>query len=75
MSKYHADRTTVGEWSGQEQLAADQFNIIVDEILSQTDDDDAISDAVHWAWDEVGSDEDLLTMTEAKLKTIAQKYA
>lgn len=76
MTNFYATTDSVGEWDGQEGLAASQFNVIVAEIIAIAGDDtDKIADAVHYAWDEVGSEESLLTMGADDLKAIARKYA
>lgn len=70
----YADETTVGLWDGHEEQAAAQFNKILEEIARRLNDaDDSRFEAfAKWAWDRVGSDEDLLTYTDEQIANIVE---
>jgi hypothetical protein len=61
---------SVGEWDGQEELAADNVNRIYDAIYAAVNDDydtDKLAQIIHNVWDDYGSDEHLLTITDNEI--------
>lgn len=79
----YATIDSVGDWDGDEQLAADNFNLILEAIGNFLTEErietqyggnyDIVSDAAHWAWDDWGSDAKLLTITEDEITAYVQQ--
>ena len=62
-----ATRDSVGDWDGQEDLAAQQINRIYDALYEAAPDeynDDQLSELMHCAWDVWGSEGKLLVITD-----------
>ena len=60
----------VGDWDGQEENAAKQFNRIIFEIyscVSENTSDDTIDDVKKMAWDFWGSNDNLLNVTDEQI--------
>ncbi len=76
LNNYFATSETVGEWDNP-SAAADGFNRIVRAIAARIEDDfraeDRMADAVHAAWDMIGSDESLPEMTRERAAEIAER--
>jgi len=72
-SMQYATSDSVGEWDGKEELAAEKFNLILEAIANGIDenDDDAFNNAAHYAWDNVGSDEELTSYTQEQIEAAA----
>jgi hypothetical protein len=69
-SNIKATTGSVGEWDGQEQLAADNINRIYDAIYAAVEDDydaDRLAQIIHNVWDDYGSDEHLLTISDNEI--------
>jgi len=67
INSVRATSESVGDWDGQEQLAADNFNKIQDALYDAAPDeynDDQISELMKSAWNYWGSEEGLLTITD-----------
>ena len=71
----YATADSVGDWDGQEEFAASQFNRVLDTIASSLDefDDDRFDRAAKWAWDILGADEDLLTLTDEQIESVVKR--
>jgi RNase P subunit RPR2 len=70
MNAVRATNDSVGEWDGQEEIAAENFNQIQDALYDAAPDDyndDQLHDLMKTAWDNWGSDERLLTLTEKQI--------
>lgn len=75
-NKVKATAGSVGEWDGQEQLAADNVNRIYKAIFNQVDEDydqDHLAQAIHTVWDDWGSDASLLTITDDEIYAYVEK--
>lgn len=68
MDNLYATAYTVGEWNGQEELAASNFNRIVNALAERINNSDDLHDEVHYAWDDWGSEESLLTITDKQIR-------
>lgn len=67
---------SVGEWGGEEQTAADNVNRIYRAIFDAVGDDyddDRLSQIIHDVWDDWGSDESLLTITDNEIAGYVEK--
>jgi hypothetical protein len=65
-----ADQYSVGDWGGNEQLAADNVNRIYAAILESVGDDcdrDMMEQIIHSVWDRWGSAGALLTITDDEI--------
>jgi hypothetical protein len=69
-----ANANSVGEWEGREQLAADNVNRIYKAIFDTVDadadadyDQDRLDQIIHDVWDDWGSEESLLTITDNEI--------
>ena len=67
---------SVGDWDGNEQAAANGFNLIIMAMIelakaSEENCDDRLQASTHHAWDVFGSDISLLEMTASR----AEKHA
>ena len=72
MNAVRATNDSVGEWDGQEDLAAQQINRIYDALYAAAPDeynDDQLSELMHSAWDVWGSEEKLLTITDDQIES------
>jgi hypothetical protein len=61
---------SVGDWGGQEQLAADNINRIYDAIYGAVGDDydsDRLAQIIHDVWDDYGSNEYLLDISDEEI--------
>ena len=56
---------SVGDWGGQEELAARNFDRIIDAI--NTADPDLCNVLCKYAWNDWGSDKQLLTITDREI--------
>lgn len=73
----YATSETVGDWGGDEETAASQFNKIIDAIYEAAPDetyDTKLTEIVHWAWDKWGSSEKLLTLTDEEIQEYAEGW-
>jgi hypothetical protein len=69
-STINATASSVGDWDGQEELAAKNINRIYDAIYAAVDDDydtDKLAQIIHDVWDDYGSDENLLTISDNEI--------
>jgi len=76
MKSVRATNENVGEWDGQEELAADNFNRIQDALYDAAPDeydDDKLSNLMKSAWDDWGSEETLLTVTDEQISEYVAK--
>lgn len=72
MNAVRATNDNVGEWDGQEQLAADNLNRIQDALYEAAPDeynDDQLHELMKSAWDVWGSEEKLLTITDDQIES------
>jgi hypothetical protein len=70
MNAVRATNDSVGEWDGQEELAADNFNRIQDALYEAAPDeynDDKLHMLMKSAWDHWGSEAELLTITDKQI--------
>ena len=70
MNAVRATTDSVGEWDGQEELAAENFNQIQDALYEAAPDeynDDQLHELMKAAWDKWGSECDLLTATDKQI--------
>lgn len=70
ISDYYADEYSVGEWEGKEKLAASNTNRIYDAVYDAVKydiDDDDLHDILHRIWDDWGSEESLLSVTDEQI--------
>ncbi|MCK5611958.1 hypothetical protein KAR91_59360 [Candidatus Pacearchaeota archaeon] len=77
MNSVRATLDSVGEWDGQEQTAADNFNRLQDALYEAAPDeynDDQLHQLMKSAWDHWGSDEDLLNITEEQIAEYVERY-
>ena len=58
---------SVGDWQGQKELAARQFNRLIDALVVHYTMDD-LTDRMHTAWDDWGSREELLTLSAEDIR-------
>jgi len=75
-STVYASIFSVGDWEGQEQLAADKVNLIYDSIYSSIDDDydlDKLAQIIHNVWDDWGSELSLLTISDEQIYRYVKK--
>ncbi len=73
----YATSETVGDWEGDEESAASQFNKIIDAIYEAAPDetyDTRLYEIVKYAWDDWGSNEELLTVTDVDIKVYAESW-
>jgi len=73
----YATFETVGDWSGEEETAALQFNKIIDAIYEAAPDetsDTRLSEIAKYAWDNWGSNEKLLVLTNDEIKVYAESW-
>lgn len=73
----YATPETVGDWEGDEETAASQFNKIIDAIYEAASDD--TNDSKFFtickaAWDDWGSEEKLFTLTDEEIKAYAEGW-
>ena len=74
---FMADETSVGEWSGQEKLAAEQVNRIYQALYDAAPDDiehEFLAGILSHVWDQWGSEEGLLTITDSQIQEYVSKY-
>ena len=74
---FMADDTTVGDWEGQEDLAAQQVNRIYQALYDAAPDDiepEELAGVLKHVWDQWGSEEDLLTITDRQIQEYVSKY-
>lgn len=72
-----ADDATVGDWNGQEELAAQQVNRITQDLYDAAPDNiepEELAGVLHQIWDYWGSEDDLLTITNQKIQNYVSKY-
>jgi hypothetical protein len=72
-----ATSETVGNWGGQEGLAAEQFNKIIEAIYEVAPDntyDSKLYEIIKYAWDDWGSKDELLAITEEEIKKYAESW-
>ena len=77
MASVLATTDSVGEWDGQEELAAENCNRIQDAMFEAIPDeytDDQIHCLMSAVWDEWGSREDLLTITDDQINKFVQRF-
>lgn len=77
MNSVKATSDSVGEWDGQEKLAANNFNRIQNALYSAAPDhydDDQLYELMKHAWDVWGSDENLLTITDEQINEYVERY-
>ena len=77
MNAVRATPDSVGEWGGQEQLAADNCNRIQDAMYEAAPDehgDDQLYGLISTIWDYWGSREDLLTVTDEQISEFVKRY-
>ena len=70
LNQVKATANSVGEWGGQEQLAADNVNRIYKAIFDAVDadyDQNRLAQIIHDVWDDWGSEESLLTITDNEI--------
>ena len=70
MNSVRATTDSVGEWDGQEQLAADNINRIQDALYEAAPDDyndDKLSELMKSAWDYWSSEIELLSVTSEQI--------
>ena len=75
-SNVYATSRSVGEWEGNEQLAADNVNRIYDAIYDAIDenyDPDNLAQIIHNVWDDWGSEEALLTISDNDIAEYVEK--
>jgi hypothetical protein len=73
----YATSGTVGDWEGEEETAATQFNKIIDAIYEAAPDetyDTKLYEIAKYAWDDWGSSEKLLTLTDEEIKAYAEGW-
>jgi hypothetical protein len=71
-----ASTGSVGDWDGNEQLASDNVNRIYKAIFDSVDDNydpDSLAQIIHDVWDDWGSDESLLEITDAQIENYVSK--
>jgi hypothetical protein len=79
MTTYNQVKATagsVGEWEGQEELAAENVNRIYKAIFDAVDEDfdqDRLDQIIHDVWDDWGSEESLLTITDNEIAGYVSK--
>ena len=74
---YLANDTTVGEWDGKEELAADQVNRIYQALYDAAPSDiepEELAGVLSHVWDHWGSEEGLLTLTDEQIQEYVSKY-
>ena len=71
----YADSNSVGDWEGKEELAANKFNRVLDAIAERIGEyeDDKFDQAAKWAWDILGADEALLTLTDEQIEDVVER--
>ena len=77
MNAVRATNDSVGEWDGQEELAADNFNKIQDALYEAAPDeynDDDLHELMKSAWDYWGSKEDLLIITDEQINEYVRRF-
>ena len=77
MNAVQATTDSVGEWDGQEQLAADNCNRIQDAMYDAAPDeygDDQLHELMKVIWDHWGSRGDLLTVTDEQISEFVKRY-
>ena len=77
MDRVRATTDSVGEWDGQEQLAADNCNKIQDAMYDAAPDeynDDRLYELMNVIWDYWGSREDLLTITDEQISEFVKRF-
>ena len=71
MASVKATSDNVGVWDGQEELAAENINRIQDALYEAAPDDyndDDLHQIMKRVWDDWGSEEALLTITDEQIK-------
>jgi hypothetical protein len=71
-----ATAESVGEWDGQEELAAENVNKIYQAIYAAAPediDDTTLYEIMHSVWDDWGSEEELLTITDEQIQEYVQR--
>jgi hypothetical protein len=77
LKSVYATSETVGDWEGKEETAASQFNKILDAIYEAAPDDTydtRLSEIAKYAWDDWGSEDSLLTLTEEEIQEYAEGW-
>jgi hypothetical protein len=77
INSVYATSETVGDWEGQEKIAVEQFNKIIDAIYKAAPDetyDTKLYEIVKYAWDDWGSSEKLLTLTDDEIEAYAEGW-
>ena len=77
MASVRATSDSVGEWDGQEKLAAENINRIQDaayEAAPDESDDDVLHELMKLIWDKWGSEEDLITITDEQISEFVERY-
>lgn len=73
-----ADSGSVGDWDGQEELAAEQVNRIYQALYDAAPDNiepDELARIMQYVWDDWGSNEDLLEITDEQIeKYVSGKF-
>lgn len=73
----YATSENVGDWDGDEETASEQFNKIIDAIYEAAPDetyDTKLYEIVKYAWNDWGSEEKLLTLTDDEIKKYAEEW-
>lgn len=71
MNAVRATNDNIGEWDGQEELAVNNFNQILDALYAAAPDnydDDQLYELMGTAWDVWGSDLGLLAITDSQIE-------
>ena len=77
MNAVRATPDSVGEWDGHEELAAENCNKIQDAMYEAAPDeynDDQLHELMKLIWDQWGSREDLLTITDKQISEFVERF-
>ena len=78
LAQHLADSTTVGEWDGQESRAAENINRLYEALYNALEDDIAdeeyFHNVCHWTWDDWGSEEGLLELSDEQITAYVAKF-
>jgi len=77
MNAVRATSDSVGDWDGQEELAATNCNRIQDAVYEAAPDeynDDQLYELMKFVWDKWGSEEVLLTITDEQISEFVARY-